>query len=218
MPSVQGATTLDEVKNTVGIMIKELSWLLQNLDTRNVNELNAEVIIAGSIQADKIAAGAITADKIEAGAITADKIDVDELSAITANMGKLTSGEIYGAYIATKEGVYPRSEMNSFTNEVSSYTDATKYMSMQPGFGGNPLLTMASGGYNASLGNNDGTTALSSDLDILIQSNAGGITIKCGMGSLVKVDDFYYFVDVNTGESLQQKLDDLSNRLTAIGG
>jgi hypothetical protein len=38
--------------------------------------------------------GGITTDKIQAGAITADKISVIDLSAVSANMGTLTSGNI----------------------------------------------------------------------------------------------------------------------------
>lgn len=50
---------------------------------------------------------------IKANSITALKMDVDELSAITANLGKITAGEIYGTHIATSETGYPRAEMSN---------------------------------------------------------------------------------------------------------
>ncbi|MGB2832997.1 MAG: host specificity factor TipJ family phage tail protein [Methylotenera sp.] len=50
------------------------------------------VIADGSITGPKIATNAIDATKIQAGAIIASKITVANLSAITANMGAITSG------------------------------------------------------------------------------------------------------------------------------
>lgn len=46
------------------------------------------------INGDKIATGTITAEKIAADAITAEKIAVNQLSAISANLGDITSGAI----------------------------------------------------------------------------------------------------------------------------
>lgn len=80
--------------NTTAILTEELTYLLNNLDTRNVNEIDGDILVTGTVTAGKIAAGAITADKIEAGAITAEKIDVDELSAISANLGHIKAGLI----------------------------------------------------------------------------------------------------------------------------
>lgn len=70
----------------------------------------ANNIKAGEIDTDHLAAGAITAAKIEADAVTADKIDVSSLSAITATLGTVHSGNIYGTrfYVGkgTSEDVY----------------------------------------------------------------------------------------------------------------
>lgn len=107
---------------------EELTYLLNNLDTRNVNELNAEVIVANSI----------TADKIQAKAITAEKIDVEELSAISADVGKVTSGEIYGNYIATRENAYPRAEMSNTTDLFGAYKDQNNGVTIESDYGGAP--------------------------------------------------------------------------------
>jgi hypothetical protein len=94
-----------DLRNEVAKLQKLIMYLLTNgLDTDNVNELNAKVIIAGSITAEKIAANSITANEIaanaittselQAGAVTADKISVSQLSAISANIGTVNAGSI----------------------------------------------------------------------------------------------------------------------------
>lgn len=118
------------VKQLLNVYIQlteELMFLLNNLDTKNVNELNAEVITAGSI----------TADKIQARAISADKLDVNELSAISANLGRITAGlmeavEIYGSYISTNRYGYPKVEISDTQDMVcawKSYNNAIQVFS-----------------------------------------------------------------------------------------
>lgn len=87
--------------NTTAILTEELTFLLNNLDTKNVNEIDGDVLVEGTV----------TADKVAANSITADKMNVNELSAITANLGHITAGlieavEIYGSLISggTVEG------------------------------------------------------------------------------------------------------------------
>lgn len=71
--------------NTTAILTEELTFLLNNLDTRNVNEIDGDVLIEGTV--------------------TALKMQVEELSAISANLGHITAGlieavEIYGSLIS----------------------------------------------------------------------------------------------------------------------
>ena len=63
------------------------------------NEILANTITAAEIQAlaitaDELAANSIVTDKIEAGAVTAAKINVTSLSAITASLGTVITGQI----------------------------------------------------------------------------------------------------------------------------
>lgn len=60
----------------------------------SANAVTAGKIAAGAIAADEIAANNITSAKILAGAVTAEKLSVATLSAITGNVGTLTSGLI----------------------------------------------------------------------------------------------------------------------------
>ncbi|MEC4569349.1 hypothetical protein L8C07_25720 [Paenibacillus sp. CMAA1739] len=99
-----------DLANTVAKMAKDLEFIINgNLDANNIraNSIQTKNLQAGSVSADKIQAGAITSEKIQANAVTADKIQVRQLSAISADMGKITAGEIYGAYIATSEDRFP---------------------------------------------------------------------------------------------------------------
>lgn len=76
--------------------------------------------------------GNLDFENVRVKGLTAETIDVDELSAISANMGKLTSGEIYGAYIATAEGVYPRAELSSVDNFFKASNNAGQYVAILP--------------------------------------------------------------------------------------
>lgn len=53
-------------------------------------------VVKGGITATQLAPNAVTADAISAGAVSADKIFVQTLAAITANLGHITDGNLYG--------------------------------------------------------------------------------------------------------------------------
>src|SRR5690606_32983129 len=59
--------------------------------------LGDTIIIGGYLNTELIAADSISTKHLAAGAVTADKLNVDDLSAITANLGTVTAGEIDGA-------------------------------------------------------------------------------------------------------------------------
>ncbi|MNM39097.1 hypothetical protein D3C81_498660 [compost metagenome] len=124
--------------NTVALMAKDLEFIVNgNLDVNNIS--------ANSITAEKIVAGSVTADKIQAGAVTAEKIDVNELSAISANLGHIVAGliesiQIFGSYIATRNGGYPRAEMSNSDDLFAVYRDSTNYIKIAPDIFGNPAI------------------------------------------------------------------------------
>ncbi|MCE3202469.1 hypothetical protein [Paenibacillus sonchi] len=166
LPNIDSAETniqvlVPQMLNAYAKLTKELSWLLNNLDTRNVNELNAEVIVAGSITAGKLAAnsvvaenitaGSVETDKLAAGAVTAEKITVGQLSAIAADLGHITAGliesiEIYGSYIATRNGSFPRAEMSNTEHLFAAFTDADNHVKVRPDLSGAPGVRFTAGG------------------------------------------------------------------------
>ena len=120
-----------QLLNVYIMLTEELTYLLNNLDTRNVNELNAEVIMANTI--------------------TADKMNVNELSAITANLGHIISGliesvEIYGSYIATRKDAFPRAEMSSRNDLFGAFRDAYNSIRIEADYYGVPSLNIIQNG------------------------------------------------------------------------
>jgi hypothetical protein len=70
----QGQQSTAQLQDWIIKLVRDLNYLLENLDTVNINRLDAKVIIAQTI--------------------TAVMLNVTQLSAITANMGTLTAGSI----------------------------------------------------------------------------------------------------------------------------
>lgn len=203
----------DVVKKLLNSTIQlneELTYLLNNLDTRNVNEINAEVIVANSI----------TADKIQAKAITAEKIDVEELSAISANLGHIIAGliesvEIYGSYIATRNGSFPRSELSSDQNLIGAFKDANNHITIEPDYGGSPSLVMSQNaqpkfrinllfGYPELYGN--GGMRLFSNGTMFLDA------------PVIQVDDWNNLYSARIGRNLGEELSEIFLRLEQLEG
>lgn len=186
--------------NSTIMLTEELTYLLNNLDTRNVNELNAEVIIAKTI--------------------TADKMSVNELSAISANIGKVTSGEIYGNYIATREDAYPRSEMSNEDNLFASYYDERNYIIILPNYengSGNvsPALVFFAGGNLAGFLDTVFGFNLNSTSNAAINAVRGRVEINAGSnivlepGNDVSIPSWDQLYSRRDGQTLQEVLDDI---------
>lgn len=131
LPNVDGMSSLEQIKNAVGIMTKELGWLLSNLDTKNMNEIDGDILVTGTV--------------------TAGKINVNELSAISANLGHITAGlieavQIFGSYIATRQDAFPRCEMSATGNVFGAYLDENNHIAIEPNYGGSPSLVFTQGG------------------------------------------------------------------------
>ena len=113
LPNVEGLTSIDELKNAVGKMTKELSWLLNNIDWKNINELNIEMNGGAYVRVNN--EGIAISD----GTAVTFKADVD---------GKVT---MTGAKIQSKDGGYPRVEMNPEQNMFAAYSAANNYLTIQ---------------------------------------------------------------------------------------
>lgn len=191
LPNVEGMTSLVDLKNAVGKMTKELSWLLNNLDTRNLNYVDGDLLVEGTV--------------------TALKLQVEELSAISANLGKIVSGEVYGAYIATREGTFPRAEINNTGDLLAVYTDANNYMTIEPGLFNEPTQVFRKGGTTSLVVGPIGILVgvLSNDLDMAVGSQNGSLQLVCGTGILdnISVPSWSKLRSEETGNSLQDEID-----------
>lgn len=190
LPNVEGMTSLADLKNAVGKMTKELSWLLNNLDTRNLNYVDGDLLVEGTV--------------------SALKLQVEELSAISANLGKIVSGEVYGAYIATRDGEFPRAEINNTGDLLAVYTDADNYLTIEPGITGEPTVTFRKADtVSLILGPAFGFTGLLANTPIVLGTRDGNTTIVCGESGNIYVPSWSKVINVETGASLQSEFDAL---------
>lgn len=202
LPNTDGMTTMDELRNAVGKMTKELSWLLNNLDTRNVNELNAEVIVAESI----------TGDKIQANAITAGKIDVDQLSAISADLGTISAGiirgiKIFGSLISTSETQYPRVVLDPSTTAFGVYADANNGIQIPAYDLGVSKIIFNSNGNESNIFNSPSSGFIMSGYG---RSTISGDGVKLDpIGDYVRVPSWSKVLNESNGTTLQSELNAL---------
>lgn len=171
----------DELAEFIAKIVKELEWALSgNLDVKN----------------------------IKAKSITADRMKVDELSAIAANLGTITAGIIYGAYIATANGTYPRIEFSSADNLLKALSDASHYISIDPEDSSFPTIrftdpasdTVIFGGFNGDFVIN------TLNANTQVGAQAGHLTLVNGTGKFTKVK-FNEFQNTVNGLTLRQELD-----------
>lgn len=177
-----------------------------------------DTIVNGGLNFKNIKADGITTKNLAAGSVIAEKIDVDKLSAITADLGEIIAGiirgiKIYGSYIATADGTYPRAEMSSDDNFFKASNSANQYISILPYFLGNnapqvdfvniDITSSASMFINAL----NGQFSIISPRSIFI--SAGGSTLRLS-GAFVSVPDWASFRDASTSQTLQQTLDGLN--------
>ncbi|MEK3717908.1 hypothetical protein [Paenibacillus sp. FSL R7-0333] len=141
---------------------------------------------------------------VRAKSIKADRLNVDELSAITANMGKLTSGEIYGAYIATREAAYPRAEMSNTNDLFATYYDADNYIKYVADYTGAPAIEFYTAG----------------TLRARFSTLLGGLQIDSPLGTNLdgtnRFQDWTKVRNSATGRTLQQDLDDIDSNIVAL--
>lgn len=187
---------LKQLINAYIMLTEELTFLLNNLDTRNINELNAEVIIAKTI--------------------TADKMLINELSAITANLGHIISGliesvEIYGSYIATSRDSYPFVELSNTANMMAANKEpgnAIQFFS--PNNRLTPVLRFVADGIESYIfyDPTDNTLSVTSNSANINISTLGDIQLY---GSNVRLSGWGALRNNGSERTLQQDLDSKSN-------
>ncbi|MNW38070.1 hypothetical protein D3C74_151290 [compost metagenome] len=197
-------------------MAKDLEFILNgNVAFDNIK--------TNGIEAKNIKAEAITAEKIQAGAVVAEKIDVNELSAISANLGHIMAGlieavQIFGSYIATRNGTFPRCEMSSENNLFGAFSSENNSIQIMPDLFGQTTLILnrlsriaqiyfSSSGLIINTTVGDGDIQISAGNDLRL--NASGNVLVQGWGRVYSLEQ---------GQSLLEALEQLSDRITALGG
>lgn len=187
LPNVDGLTSLEQVKNAVGIMTKELSWLMNNIDWKNVNELNIPLNGGGAVV---IHDGGITVNN---GTMDTFTVDID---------GKVT---MTSALIQSATG-YPKVVMDPDTDLFGAYLDAKNYIQVEANYGGVPSLNFIQGGaFKARMDTLLGYLEIRSLTSLLIQATLD-IEIATGASSILKLPPFGR-VESSTGQNLGVVLD-----------
>jgi hypothetical protein len=169
----QGQQSTAQLQDWIIKLVRDLNYMLGNLDTLNVNRLDAKVIIAQTI----------TALQISANAITADKLSVTQLSAITANMGTLTAGSIttnaqvnIGTDATVGNSLYVG--QNNPTND--SVIALNGGAALQSNRGAGSVTMTANGDAGISCGTT--MTLFSAGSDVVIHSQSGKVSLTCPGG------------------------------------
>jgi len=82
----------------------------------------ASLIVDGAVVARHLAAEAVTTPKLQAGAVTADKVSVASLSALSANLGNITTGSI--EFTSGSGWKYVRTPSKWFSDGVNGWVTA----------------------------------------------------------------------------------------------
>lgn len=186
IPNVSGMSSVEELKDAVGKMTKELSFLLQHLDWKNINELNIQLNGGASVT---ISDDGIVINDGETDTFHAD---VD---------GKVS---MTGATIQSKSE-YPKYIIDPKNNLFGAYFSADYYVSIEPDIGGAPLITLVSPWNTTTISSNSSGAAIQTDNDLIIASSVGDINLSQGMegtGKLINIRDFTSLYSVFEGTSL----------------
>lgn len=190
-----------QLLNAYIVLTEELTFLLNNLDTRNINEVDGDILVSGTI----------TGDKIQANTITAGKLNVNELSAISADLGHIVAGliesiEIYGSYISTNRTGYPRAEMSNTANMFgASKSPGNTVQIYSPVERLSPVLKFETGGVLSYIFYDPSDNVLS------VTSNAANINLS-SQGRIelyapeVRVISWNQLINNSTGRTLAEDL------------
>lgn len=219
----------DNVVNGVERMRKMVEWLVNG----NVNFQNIQ---ANGITAKNISANSIETDSLVAGAVTADKISVEELSAISADVGHITAGliesvTVLGSEIMTRSsGLYPRAQMSSTQNMFIAEASSNQHIKMMADVAGEVSLKFKNGSLDGEI------RPFSSKFLFNTASGSGSMQLSSGgdlelyadildSSALVLTNSWSRFYSDGDNESLQtainrlqNQIDDLDDRVTALGG
>lgn len=208
MPTVT-LPTIDQSETDVNTVVKqlinvyvqfteEMTYLLSHLDTKNINEIDGDVLISGTV--------------------TAAKIMVDKLSAISADLGTIRSGEIYGTYIASRENAYPRAEMRATDSIFGAYASSGNSITMTPTSSpvGSPQLSISGGGNSTVLYQQSSNSLISSSGNLVLSASSD-IDLQAGFLRSVNIpfDQLVDFGGLNT--SLYQQLSSKVTKGTETG-
>lgn len=174
---------LTSVQQVVDYLIGYVRWFadfINHIDTLNVEELDATVVNAGTLNANLVkiaAANGLNSFTIDTNGIVANNGSVDTMKFDLAT-GLLT---IVSALIQSAAG-YPRVELNNSTNLIGAYQTANESIRIDPaGTSGDPVISFYHGG------NKMGSMQyLSPDILIFTANGVANIDLSSGISLLLQ--------------------------------
>lgn len=188
MPNVEGLNTVEELKNAVGKMTKELSWLLNNIDWKNINEINISLNNGAFVKIDD------EGFTINNGQADTFKADIN---------GKTTAT---GITVQSSNG-YPKVVIDPDSNLFGAYASDTQYVRIVPlqATTNAPQVIIASPNGNLNFYQISAVSyLLAYNSDMLLQASKD-ITLTPGALNHVNVA-FDGLLDKNAGTTLYQQL------------
>lgn len=143
LPQPSPEYSLDDVKNYLIGLIRNLNWLLSNMDTLNVNRLDAKVVNTGTLNANNVTISASSGGN----SLTIDNAGIrgNNGSYNTINFDLATGIlTIIGALFQSATG-YPRVEVNSSSKLLAAYQSATQYIQLLADVAGQPEIYLQNG-------------------------------------------------------------------------
>lgn len=173
LPPLNDNSDLNGVKDYLILLRRRLNDFLNHLDTLNVDELDAGVVNAGTLNAALVTikaalTGAAFIQLSSAGMVINDGTK----NTFTADVNGLVT--MVGALIQSATG-YPRVEINSTNKLLAAYQSATQFVQLLADIGGQPELYLQNGSaVNGSLGTTPSAISLSTP------AGKGDISISSG--------------------------------------
>lgn len=194
MPNVEGLNTVAELKNAIAKMTKELSWLLENIDWRNINQLHIALNGGASVT-------------IENDGITVNDGTMDTFKVNTD--GKVT---MTGATVQSANG-YPKVVIDPDNQLFGAYTSETEAVTIGPyksGVSTSPYVRWESAGKGHQMNILGNQLLMSGFLEVAIAAGLGrnvviqGDRIKLYPEQTVDVDSWSKIRNTSTGQTLDQ--------------
>lgn len=201
MPNVEGLNTVAELKNAIAKMTKELSWLLENIDWRNINQLHITLNGGASVT-------------IENDGITVNDGTMDTFKVNTE--GKVT---MTGATVQSRQG-YPKVVIDPDNQLFGAYTSETEAVTIGPyksGVSTSPFVRWESGAKGQQINVLGERWLVSGFMELALVAGVGkdvvlsGSRVKLEASSSVDVPSWDKLRNVANSRNMLQELGSKAN-------
>lgn len=191
-------TLVKKLLNAYVMLTEELTYLLNNLDTRNINELNAELINAGTINANLVQ---IKSDLMAGGYIKIDGegMKINDGTTDTMVVGLDGKPKMTGAEIRSKAG-YPAVVMDPDSNLFGAYKDLNNLIKIEADYAGSPIMRFIQNGLvRGNINMVYGDIALEGLSGVTVQAlNGYDLILNVSSGGKIRIPSFGAIAAGNT--------------------